>query len=380
MEQPATSSSPTDLEKASGLPLQKTSGQLPAQSLKKSKKTWLILFLGIIFLLVASWFGYSRFFLSDRHPIQQSKELYKGSIILGYTLWPGYLGLYIADRKGYFKDEGLNVSLKRYESLTESYNDYRDGRIQGIANLTMDVINGAYRGLDNKIVTVIDYSNGSDGIIASKGIESIADLKGKQVAFEEGTLEEFFLRFALSKHNLTIKDIKPLNLNPEKSAQALVSGTVEGAVTYEPFMSDALKKTKGKKIYSSAEAPGLITDVLTFRTEFINENPDTIEAIIRAYFRAIEFWKNNPVEANVIIGEASGVSGQEVATQLDGIDILDQDDNRVAFTFNGTLQSIYGNMKEVGKFVKSQQQSGSIEINTDLIIEPKFINSFTGSK
>ncbi|OGE84518.1 MAG: hypothetical protein A3B23_03525 [Candidatus Colwellbacteria bacterium RIFCSPLOWO2_01_FULL_48_10] len=336
-----------------------------------------ITFMKKIFILVSIFISLSLgllaylFFNADSN----TKVIYKDKIIIGYAPWPGYAGLFIADSKEYFKEAGLDIELKAYPGFEELSKDYVAGSIQGRANITLEAINEAYGGLEHRIVAAIDYSNGSDGIIASRNIKAIKDIKGKRVAFEHGTLEEFFLRYALDQNQLGLNDIIPINLNPEESAEAISSGIADVAVTYEPFMSKALAQIGGNKIYSSADAPGLVTDVLTFRLDFINEHSDAIQAIVGAYFKGIKLFKDSPQEANIILAKYLGVSVDQVPAQLNGVTILSLDDNKNAFTFAVGLQSLYGNMRQIGEFIKDihSKDSKDFSFDTDLMIEPLFI-------
>ncbi len=302
-------------------------------------------------------------------------KLYNGKITIGTVSWPGYLALYVARDKGYFKEAGLDVDIKRYTSQTECSRDYINGRLQGRANLTNEAINEALQGLKHKAVLVIDNSNGSDGIISSSGITSLLEAKGKKIAFEHGTLEEYFLIYALEQNQMSLKDIIPVNLDPEASAKALIEGKVDVAVTFEPFLLQALEKTKGNKIFSSADAPGLITDILTFRSDFIDAHQETVAAIVDIYFKALKFWQENPDEANAINAKEHGVTKEEIAEQLKGISLLDLNNNNTAFTYSAGTQSLYGNMRRVGDFVLQHHPKPNYSLDTDQLIDKRFIKN-----
>jgi len=336
-------------------------------------KKYFIIFGVALAIAAAGFFGYNIFTTPAVPPI----KLYAGKITIGYTTWPGYLGLYIAQDKGYFKDAGLNVDVKGYTILDQQYSDYIAGKAQGAAMIALDAVNEAYGGLDHKIVAAIDYSNGSDGIVAGPKIKTFADVKGKRVGFDFGTLEEFFLRYALSQNQIDFKNIIPVNLGPQKSVDALLKGDVDIAVTYEPFMSKALAGTSNRKIYSSADAPGLITDVLSFHTDFIKQYPDTVQAIVGAYFRGVQFWKDHPAEANAIVARYLGTASNDAALQIKGATILDKEDNRINFTFSLGLQSLYRNLRSTSDFVQANREKniGTTTIDTDTLIDPDFIRT-----
>lgn len=302
----------------------------------------------------------------------QPKKLYKGKIFIGYTVFPGYFPLIVAKEKGFFKEEGLDVETPQYVALADLSRDYVAGKMQGRANLTLDAAKESMEGLKQRIVLAIDYSNGIDAIMAGKEINSIQEFRGKRVAYEFSTLEEFFLKWALAESDMSLTDVIPVNADPEQSAKLLKEKKVDAAVTYEPFTSQHLSSPDFHAIYTSKEAPGLITDVLTFHADFVDSYPETIEAIIRAYFKGLSYSNKNPQEMHKILAEKYKDTPENIGKQLKGIKSLNEHDNEIAFTFAAGLKSLYGNMREIEKFISKDEKQES-KLKTDRMIERKFI-------
>lgn len=312
---------------------------------------------------------------AESQETQKNNGLYQGRIIIGMEVWPGYFPLIVARDKGYFKEEGLDVEIKQYVSLGSLSKDYTAGKMQGRANLTLDGIKEALDGLQHRIVLAIDYSNGSDAIIARKEIKTVTDFRGKRVGYEPGTLEEFFIVWALRENDMEISDIIPIFANPEETVKKLKKGDIDVAVSHEPFLSQFISSGDFHTVYSSKNSPGLITDVLTFREDFIQRNPSTVGAILRAYFRGLNFWKKYPAEANAIAAREFGTTEESMAVQLQGLRMLDERDNQIAFTFAAGFRSLYGNMRQIAKFVLMHQKKNTLQFNTDTLIERRFIKS-----
>jgi NitT/TauT family transport system substrate-binding protein len=299
-----------------------------------------------------------------------------GPITIGTETWPGYLALYVAQEKGYYRDEGLDVRIKRYVALGELSKDYLAGKMQARANLTLDAVNERLQGLDHRAVLAIDYSNGSDAIAAREGIGHVKDFAGRRVGYEPNTLEEFFLSWALAQNGLSLRDVISVPGNPEQTVALLKSGKIDVAVTHEPFLSAALQPGKIHAVYSSAQAPGLITDILTFRSDFIESRPAAVEGVIRAYFRALDFWKKHPREAHAVLAREFGTTPKSIQEQMKGIRMLDLRDNRTTFSFASGLQSLYGNMRKTGEFVQAHQEKNQLKaFATDDLIESSFIRT-----
>ena len=92
----------------------------------------------------------------------ETSKRYSGPVTIGNEMWPGYILLYVARDKGFFKEENVDVRIQKYVALGQLSKDYVAGKMQGRANLTLEAFNEAVNGLDHKIVLAIDYSAGSD--------------------------------------------------------------------------------------------------------------------------------------------------------------------------------------------------------------------------
>ncbi len=159
------------------------------------------------------------------------------------------------------------------------------------------------------LIVPIDYSIGADEIVADNSIKTIADLKGKQVAYPFSTCDNLREVYALKQVGMTEADIQGVDTTPEIVPPALAAGAIAGA-TYQPNVSLALKLGEGKRykvLYTSKEAPGLITDVLYFKGDFIQSNPDEAFAIIARHL------DGTPAEAKVQYAGAYNIPTAEMS-------------------------------------------------------------------
>ena len=330
-----------------------------------SKKV--VIVLGCLILGIVAGF----FYLQNKQiPIS---GLYRGPIAIGLVDFPGYAALILADEKGYFKEAGLDVVLKKYTSLSDQSQAFLDNSIQGSAVNVFDALLYSYLEIDHKIVSVIDYSSGVDALVGRNDIKNISDLKGKKIAYEVGTLEEFFLASVLKKESLSLSDIVTFNANPEEAVVKLKNGEVDVAVTYEPFVSVANSDPSIHTIISSAEFPGVISDVLTFRSDFVNKYPQTVSRFVEAYFKAQKYLVSNPVEASEILAKEMNITVTEATAQLKGVKILDLETNKAILGSGFNENSYYLNLEKVNKFISLNKKDSSIRLNTDKIVDSSFI-------
>src|ERR1700744_3233719 len=128
------------------------------------------------------------------------------TVTIAHSTWVGYGPLYIARDKGIFKKNGVDVDLVVMEDPKERFPTLMADRIQMIASTVDTALLYLKKPTDFQYVVAIDDSNGGDGIVALKDITSIADLKGKKVAVNDGSVSEFYLNVLLSKAGLKESD------------------------------------------------------------------------------------------------------------------------------------------------------------------------------
>ncbi|MEO8628379.1 MAG: ABC transporter substrate-binding protein [Betaproteobacteria bacterium] len=244
------------------------------------------------------------------------------TIKIGTAVWIGYGPFYVAEALDLYKKHGVKVKLQYFTDPALIPPAIVGGSIDG-GMLTYDqVIGQVAKNIPMKLVMPIDYSNGGDAIVASKDITKVADFKGKKVAYNPLSPSDFLLAYALQVNKMTEKDIQPVNMTPEAIPAAMASGSLPVGVTYEPNVSQIVALEGGSKfhvVYSSKDAPGLITDVLVFKAEYIKAHPKDVVAIMQAYLDGMAYMKKSPDESAKIIGKAMGVSAAEVKDQLTGV-------------------------------------------------------------
>ncbi|WP_121664332.1 ABC transporter substrate-binding protein [Metabacillus litoralis] len=248
----------------------------------------------------------------------------KTKIKLGYNVWVGSAGVFVADAKGYFQEQGLDVELVEFANPTEAAQALLSEQVD-ITITTLDTL-VVLKGSEDEenplnIFHALDVSNGADGIIAKAEIESLADLKGKNVAATVGAVNHFLLNYALKEVGLTDADVNLINMDPDAAGAALISGQVDAAVTWEPFLSEA--QAQGDKLlYSTADAPGVIVDVMATSEKMIKEHSDELKKLVDAIDQGVEAFQGEEEGTAKIVGEVIGVEAQEVGLYMDGIELF----------------------------------------------------------
>ncbi len=265
---------------------------------------------------------------------------------IGTQPWIGYGPWWIAQEKGLFASHGIEAELVDFVQDTEVNAAFASGEMEAANLATHTAIKLFANGVDLKVVLLEDASYEADAILAVADIESIVDIKGESVAFEEGSTSDLLLNYALSHHGLSVKDITVIPMPASDAGAALIAGQVRVAVTYEPYISTALAQQKDiKVIYTAGERPGLISDVLVVNGKFAQQNPEAVKRLLQVWDEAMAFYKSNPEEAKAIISKAVGSTPEELMSAFEGVKFYDLAQNKSALS--GEFATIIRDVAEV---------------------------------
>ena len=164
---------------------------------------------------------------------------------IGLNPWIGNGIYYVAQEKGFFAQEGLDIEIIPYEDGGVGKQLLLTGKIDVLDLTPETAVVLADSGAKIKVIGMMDTSIGADGIIATNEIKTLADLKGKKVAFENGSPSHLLLSYLLDQQGLTTKDLVEVNLPAPDAGASFVSGSVEAAVTWEPWLSKAVERPGG---------------------------------------------------------------------------------------------------------------------------------------
>ena len=202
---------------------------------------------------------------------------------IGYSDWPGWVAWQVAIDKGWLKEAGLDVTFDWFD-YSASMEAFAAGKIDGDLVTNGDALVMGAGGARNVMILITDYSNGNDMIVARPGIKSLAELKGKRIGIETGLVDHLLLLDGLKKQGMTQNDVTLVNSKTNETPQVLASGQVDAIGAWQPNSGLAMKTLPGSRpVYTSAQSPGLIYDVLVV-------NPASIAAHRADYIKLIKVW------------------------------------------------------------------------------------------
>ena len=285
-------------------------------------------------------------------PVTVSAEEAK-DVTMAFCTWTGYSPMFIAQEQGYFEEAGINMDIQVIEDESTYAALITTGNVQFLATAQDPNIKMYANGADSRFVLTMDASNGADGLVATGDIESLDDLAGKKLALDKSASSYYFFLTALAQgSSLTEDDIDVIDMGDTTEAGlAFMSGTVDAAIMWEPELSEALETVEGAHaLVTSADYPDTILDSLVVNTKYAEENPEVVDAVAQAWYKAVDFMNENPEEAYEMM--ASGfeeVSAEDIASDVEGLIFYGEEEN-AALNDEGSDASIYSISQKMADF------------------------------
>jgi NitT/TauT family transport system substrate-binding protein len=274
------------------------------------------------------------------------------SLKIAYSDWPGWVAWEIAIQKGWFKEAGVDVQFMWYD-YAPSMDAYSTGKADACCMTNGDALVTGSSGKPSVGILVNDFSSGNDMIVAKPGIDSVKELKGKKVGVEIGLVDHLLLERALDVSGLKDTELTLVNTPTNETPQVLAAGAVDAIAAWQPNSGQALKTVQGSKpIFTSAEAPGLIYDLLYVSRESLEKNRADWAKVVAVWYRIVDYLNDpgNLDDALKILAARDNVKPEEYEPFFKGTHILPLKEALQHWKKGTGLDSIFGSTKNVDDF------------------------------
>ncbi|MEL6238397.1 MAG: putative urea ABC transporter substrate-binding protein, partial [Pseudomonadota bacterium] len=216
---------------------------------------------------------------------------------IGWSIYAGWMPWPYADQSGivakWEEKYGIEINFVQVNDYVESVNQYTAGQLDAVTVANMDALTiPAAGGKDTSAIILGDYSNGNDGILL-KGADSVGAIKGQNVNLVELSVSHYLLARALEEAGLVMTDVNTVNTSDADIAGAFTSPDVTAAVAWNPQLT-TMKQTDGANlVFSSADIPGEIVDLLVVDTALIKANPKLGKALAGIWYETMALMQQD---------------------------------------------------------------------------------------
>lgn len=263
---------------------------------------------------------------------------------IGANLWPGYSPLRLAEATGTLPRDVARVL--DFPSSSTVLTALRNGAIDAAALTLDEVILLAANQQAPRIILVFDFSDGADAIIARADIDRLESLRGRRIGVETEALGAYLVGRALGRRGLGLDEVEIVSLPLDWHETAFAKGEVDAVVTFDPVRSRLLA-LGGRQLFSSAEIPGEVVDVLVVRDDVLSRRSSDLLAVVKAHFAGRSQVLAAPDEAARRLGARAGGDPAAYRAAMALMRLPDAAANRVLLGQGaGSLQATLAQMAE----------------------------------
>lgn len=290
----------------------------PAQPKDSAAKAKLFPLIGIIILVMVVALGIGFYWFIQKQPKKYTGPVEKlrigiqDNVIVALVL--------VAQNKGYFTEQSLEVTLKKYPSGKLALLGMFDEEVDLATVADMPVMSNSFDRDDFQILTTIASTGNGAWIVArrDRGIETPRDLRGKRIATQKDSAVHFFLSLFLTFNHLSESKVEISYMEATSLASALIEGKIDAFSMRNPYIKQA-KEALGDKAIEFFE-PEIYRQTfnLVGKKEYVDEQTEVIERLVKALAEAENFTQNNREQAiETVINQLDSGREQEIADDWD---------------------------------------------------------------
>ena len=302
---------------------------------------------------------------SDNGTTTEKKDDTKSNVVadddaikIGVVTWGGYAGgQYFNEgfaantNSRFYKDYGFTVDFKVLDDFDASRAAWKRDEVN-LLWATIDAFPtevNALADFDPVVVFQADWSRGGDAIVARRGINSVADLKGKKIAVAEMTPSHSFLLWLLEAGGLSVKDVEIVSQsNAIDAAEVFKSQRVDAAVVWSPDDEACLRSVPGSRVLESTRsASNIIADVFIAKRSFVEQNRDKLAQLYEGWMiGAAEINGSDASKrkaAKILSENFPGFTEDDTYQAINNVRLVTHGDNLNFFGLNPEYKGVTGN-------------------------------------
>lgn len=277
-------------------------------------------------------------------------------LVVGAAGNPGGLAVFVAQEKGFFAANGVDVKVEIRNTGSELSKGLRAGEFDFAPAAFTNLPAALERGLD--VRGIVGYVGAAyekptaDAVVAlvasgSSGINSVADLKGKKVGVTFGSTGDLWLLEALKEAGLTANDIDRVNTRPPGLVSVLDTGGVDAVAAWEPFVTQTLNKVAGAKLVKRGGDLVCFCAYLHGNPERVYKDEKATQGFVDAIAQAAAYVRD-PANRDEVVEIASRFvnnSKEEIRAGLDFWQYDPRIGENTAKAFEGSVQRLISQKK-----------------------------------
>jgi len=247
---------------------------------------------------------------------EEPEEIQELTLGVEFSLLPA--AVWVAENRGYFQEEGLDVTIEEFDSGRLSFLAMLEGEGVDISTVApTPIMFSSFDRQDFSIFATFVYAYEDIKVIAhrSAGVTSGADLRGKRIGTPAGTTGQFFAEAFLIQNGLLPSEVEIIDIQPSELPDALKNGQVDAIVIWEPHAHNAQNLLGQDAVRLPSPDVYQCTFNFMVMNDFAQAHPEALGNFLRAIYRATDFIGGHREESQAIVAERLNMD-RELMTAL----------------------------------------------------------------
>lgn len=293
-------------------------------------------------------------------------------------------GLFVADAKGYFKQEGIEAEFVSFDTGAKMVAPLGAGQLDaGGGAASAGLYNAVGRGIRIKIVADKAHNVKGAGfqafmvrkdLVDSGKVKTLADLKGKKIAITgAGGSDASVLNEAMKSVGLKYDDVEKVYLGFPQHVVALQNGAIDGSISTEPTVSKIVVLGAAVRFKGNDEFyPNAQTATILFSGDFAEKRPDVAKRFMKAYIRAVRDFNGAVVD-----GRLTGPGADEMVAILAKYSVIKDEKTLRTMIVHGTDPDGKLNVDSLKKDLAFFKETGDVTgpVTVDQVVDSSFVDA-----
>jgi ABC-type nitrate/sulfonate/bicarbonate transport system substrate-binding protein len=223
--------------------------------------------------------------------------------------------VYVARDRGFFAQNGVNLTITDYSSATNGLNAALNGKVDlAISSEYAFVATNVLKQGNLNIISTIDKAQ-SVSIVGRKdrGIENVSDLTGKKIGLTFQIAPQFYLGRFLALNNIDLQNVSQINIPTTQYVTAIVNGTVDAVVVSDSSIAPIEQQLPNDTVVWSVQNTQLLNFVVSGRNDWIQQHPDLVTRFLKSLAKAEDYLVNHTAGAQAIVQKQLNITGSAMA-------------------------------------------------------------------
>ncbi len=231
--------------------------------------------------------------------------------------------LHLAAARGYFAEEGLDVSLLPVSHGKAALELLGQGKADVAAAAEVPFVIAVLKGEPLGIAASIASTSTEMAVVGrrDRAIGAPRDLAGKTIGITQGTSGDYFLWAFLIRNKLAPELVTMVDVPPGRIVQSLADGQLDAVAAWEPLRHNAQAILQANAVSLAAPDAYMVTHVVVGRTDFLRNHGAAMQKLMRATLKAEQFVHSHPQQAQALIAERLRIAPQALQPNWNDLDL-----------------------------------------------------------